>query len=105
MGRDFIIQDPDLINNKLRDVRPVYDNNVEDRLGPWYHTFGLLFVGSSPRLGENLASLGASLENGTRLLNLGSGRDLGKEATNRCAAKLAEDLMRALRSYGRSQTQ
>jgi hypothetical protein len=104
--RDFIIRDPDLINGKLRDIRPVYDKHAEDRLGPWYHMFGILFVGSHPELGEDLASLGASMENATRLLNLGSGRDLGKEALNRCAAKLAEDLMRGLRFYGAfSQTQ
>lgn len=95
-GQDFIIRDPDLINSKLRDLRPVYDKNAEDRLGPWYHMFGILFVGSNPQLGESFASLGASIENATRQLNLGSGRDLGKEALNRCAVKLAEDMMRVL---------
>nr|WP_295466560.1 hypothetical protein [Mesorhizobium sp.] len=99
-GRDFIIRNPALINDKLRDIRPVYDKQAEERLGPWYHMFGLLFVGSHPQLGEDLAELGASVENATRLLNLGSGRDLGKEALNNCAAKLVAGLMRGIRFHG-----
>jgi hypothetical protein len=81
--------DPEAIRSKLRDIRPVYDPHSEDRLGPWYHTFGLLFAGSNPALGGNFAWLGSTLENTTRLLNAGSGRSLGKEAANHCAAKLA----------------
>lgn len=99
-GRDFIIRNPALINDKLRDIRPVYDKQAEERLGPWYHMFGLLFVGSHPQLGEDLAELGASVENATRLLNLGSGRDLGKEALNNCAARLVTGLMRGIRFHG-----
>ena len=82
------IADPDLIRSKLQDIRPPYDPQIDDRLGPWYHTFGLIFAGTNPAIGESRAYLAAATENVTRLLNLGSGRSLGKEAANRCAAVL-----------------
>lgn len=86
--------DPEIIRSKLQDIRPVYDSHAEDRLGPWYHSFGILFVGTNPAIGEVAAWSGAMTENITRLLNAGSGRSLGKEAANRCSAVLVSLLNR-----------
>lgn len=86
-GDSFILQ-PGLITGKLQDIRPLYDPHVSDRLGPWYHSFGVIFVGSNPMLGESTAYVTAATENLTRILGLGSERSLGKEAANRCAAVL-----------------
>jgi len=86
-GINFIA-DPEIIRSKLQDIRPVYDSQIDDRLGPWYHTFGLIFVGTNPAVGEGAANLGALTETVTRFLNLGSGRSPGKEAANICGARL-----------------
>jgi hypothetical protein len=63
---------------------PLY---AADPVGPWYHQFGVFFIGSVTSGDE--ASLSAWVENGTRWLGLGSNRDTFKEATNACAGRLA----------------
>jgi hypothetical protein len=58
-----------------------------DPVGPWYHQFGVLFIGSVTSGDE--ASLSAWVENATRWIGLGSSRDAFKQATNTCAGMLA----------------
>jgi len=73
---------------KLANLRPVDDPLYgADPVGPWYHQFGVFFIGSVTSGDE--ASLSAWVENGTRWLGLGSTRDTFKEATNACAGRLA----------------
>ena len=73
---------------KLANLRPADDPlYAADPVGPWYHQFGVFFIGSVTSGDE--ASLSAWVENGTRWLGLGSNRDAFKEATNACAGRLA----------------
>jgi hypothetical protein len=73
---------------KLVNLRPADDAlYAADPVGPWYHQFGVFFVGSVTSGDE--ASLAGWVENGTRWLGLGSNHDTFKEATNTCAGRLA----------------
>ena len=56
-------------------------------MGPWYHLYGVLFVGSVTTGSE--ATFGAWFENFTRWLKLGSEPDPTKEFVNTCAGQLA----------------
>ena len=69
---------------KLVDLRPAGDRVFSDKLGPWYHAFGLLFVGTA--LSPDSASIGAMDENAWRYLNIGSNWDPSKMEVNRWAA-------------------
>jgi len=74
---------------KLVNLRPAADPlYASDPLGPWYHQFGVFFVGSVTSGDE--ATLSAWVENATRWLGLGSRPDAFKQATNTCAGQLAE---------------
>ncbi len=44
------------ISDKLKNLRPSGDKIV-DKMGPWYHTFGIMFLGSYAVGGENTAKL------------------------------------------------
>lgn len=87
---DDLSIDPKSITSKLIDLRPEGDPNFGDRMGPWYHAFGLFFVGGITSGTE--AQLMADLENFTRLLRAGSPPDEGKERVNAWAGKLSSKL-------------
>ena len=72
---------------KLSKLREANDPAGTDRMGPWYHLYGVLFVGSVTTGTE--ATLGAWSENFTRWLKLGSDPDPTKEFINACAGQLA----------------
>jgi len=73
---------------KLANLRPSDDPLFAlDPVGPWYHQFGILFVGSVTSGDE--ATLGAWVENATRWIGLGSQPDPFKQTTNNCAGRLA----------------
>lgn len=82
--------DPKSISSKLIDLRPDGDKNFGDRMGPWYHSFGLLYVGGVTSGTE--AQILSDVENLTRLLRAGSPPDEGKERVNSWAGKLASKL-------------
>lgn len=90
-GSEFMLS-PALIHDQLADLRPSYDPHHSDRLGPWYHTYGILFYGSAASTGRYGAGFLARVENLTRYLGLGSSRSKGKEALNRCSSKLIGQL-------------
>jgi hypothetical protein len=74
---------------KLANLRPADDPlYAADPIGPWYHQFGVLFVGSVTSGDE--ATLSAWVENATRWLGLGSSPDPFKQAINTCSGTLAE---------------
>lgn len=87
---DDLSIDPRSITSKLIDLRPDGDPKFSDRMGPWYHAFGLFFVGGITSGTE--AQLMADLENFTRLLRAGSPPDEGKERVNSWAGKLSSQL-------------
>lgn len=70
---------------KLVDLRPEGDRYFHDKLGPWYHAFGLLFVGTA--LSPDSAAIGAMGENAWRYFNIGSSWDPVKMEANRWAAE------------------
>jgi hypothetical protein len=72
---------------KLSNLREANDPARTDKMGPWYHLYGVLFVGSVTSGTE--ATLGAWSENFTRWLKLGSAPDPTKEFINACAGQLA----------------
>jgi hypothetical protein len=72
---------------KLSNLREQNDPVVSDKMGPWYHLYGVLFVGSVTTGTE--ATFGAWFENFTRWLHLGSRPDTTKEFINACAGQLA----------------
>jgi hypothetical protein len=72
---------------KLSNLREANDPVAGDKMGPWYHLYGVLFVGSVTTGTE--ATFGAWFENFTRWLNLGSRPDTTKEFINACAGQLA----------------
>jgi hypothetical protein len=72
---------------KLSNLRETNDPLVNDKMGPWYHLYGVLFVGSVTTGTE--ATFGAWFENFTRWLKLGSRPDTTKEFINACAGQLA----------------
>jgi hypothetical protein len=81
---------PTDIANKLIDLRPEGDPKFSDRMGPWYHSFGLFFVGGITSGTE--AQLLADVENFTRMLHAGSPSDYGKERVNMWAGRLSQQL-------------
>ena len=72
---------------KLSSLREANDPFYSDKMGPWYHLYGVLFVGSVTTGSE--ATFGAWFENFTRWLKLGSEPDPTKEFVNTCAGQLA----------------
>ena len=78
------------ISSKLIDLRPEGDAVFYDRMGPWYHAFGLFFVGSVASGTE--AQIFSEIENLTRLLHAGSAPDYFKERINTWAGNLAPKL-------------
>lgn len=72
------------IAKKLIDLRPYGDPQRLDRMGPWYHAFGLFFVGGIASGTD--AQLMSEMENLTRLIKLGSPPDYYKERINTWAA-------------------
>jgi hypothetical protein len=72
---------------KLANLRGASDPLSADKMGPWYHVYGVLFVGSVTTGTE--ATSGAWFENITRWLKLGSRPDSTKEFINACAGQLA----------------
>ena len=73
--------------DKLSNLREANDPSRADKMGPWYHLYGVLFVGSVTTGSE--ATFGAWFENFTRWLRLGSAPDTTKEFINACAGQLA----------------
>ncbi|MBI3072202.1 MAG: hypothetical protein HYY84_08785 [Deltaproteobacteria bacterium] len=86
-GTEFLMH-PSFILDKLSNLRPDFDKHKSDKEGPWYHTFGLLFYGSTAQTGRYGAQFLAGVENVTRYIGIGSKRSYGKEALNRCAGQL-----------------
>jgi hypothetical protein len=72
--------------DKLANLRAIGDPHAGDKMGPWYHLYGVLFVGSVTSRHE--ADFGAFMENFTRWLRLGSSRDEFKEQMNDCYSDL-----------------
>jgi hypothetical protein len=54
-------EDASLISDRLMNLRPA-DDATNDKMGPWYHTFGVLFLGSTAAGGESTAKLWAEGE-------------------------------------------
>ena len=101
LGRGFggeleINQDPKHpgILDKLADLRPSTDPKFADKIGPWYHSFGVLFLSSIAKGGGSTAELWARLESGLRHLpGFASSPDEYKEfLTNLIGDKSAEIL-------------
>jgi len=78
------------ISRKLIDLRPEGDAVFYDRMGPWYHAFGLFFVGGIASGTD--AQVFAEIENLTRVFNRGSAPDYFKERINTWAANLSPKL-------------
>jgi len=76
----------DSIISKLSNLRPSGDAHASDVIGPWYHMYGLFFVGGMTSGSE--ADFLAWAENVTRWLGLGSSSDPFKEDMNTWAANL-----------------
>jgi hypothetical protein len=89
-GARDILLNPNDIATKLIDLRPEGDPKFKDRMGPWYHAFGLFFVGGITSGTE--AQVLADVENLTRLLRAGSPPDDGKERVNLWAARLSSKM-------------
>ena len=81
---------PERISRKLIDLRPEGDAVFYDRTGPWYHAFGLFFVGSVASGTD--AQVFGEIENLTRVFKLGSAPDYFKERVNTWAGNLAPKL-------------
>ncbi len=76
------------ISDKLKNLRPLDDKSV-DKMGPWYHMFGVMFLGSTAVGGENTAELWAEGESLMRhyLPGFSSNPDPFKEGLTSAAAK------------------
>lgn len=83
----FQIVRPGDVTSKLANMRPAGDQFFTDKMGPWYHMYGLLFIGGMASGSE--ADFLAWMENMTRKLHLGSDPDNFKEDMNRWAANLS----------------
>lgn len=86
-GRAWVEINPAKVTSKLRNLRQPFDQFAEDKMGPWYHMYGLLFVGGVTSGSE--AEFLAGTENFTRALGLGSTNDPFKEQMNRWAGGLS----------------
>ncbi len=78
------------VTDKLRNLRASSDQHFDDKMGPWYHMYGLFFVGGMTSGDE--ADFLAWMENVTRWLGLGSTSDPFKEDMNTWAANLSHAL-------------
>lgn len=78
------------ILDKLSQLRPSGDKYSSDKIGPWYHMYGLFFVGGM--LSGTEAEFMAGMENLTRSLGLGSSNDPFKEQMNSWAASLTHSM-------------
>jgi hypothetical protein len=76
--------------DRLRNLRPAGDQFASDKMGPWYHMFGLFFIGGMTSGTE--AEFLAWMENVTRRLGLGSSEDAFKMDMNTWAAGLCHSL-------------
>lgn len=72
---------------RLAQLREEGDPAAADRMGPWYHFYGVLFLAAVTSGAEGSAAAWAEIL--ARYAGLGSPRDPGKEFVNRCAARLA----------------
>jgi hypothetical protein len=86
----FVTINPDQVLDKLASIRPPADPNVNDKIGPWYHMFGILFVGAITSPTE--AQFAANMESLTRWFGLGSNQDPFKEELTLYAAEFSEVL-------------
>lgn len=84
------IATPDVILDKLINLRSPGDKFEADKDGPWYHMFGVLFVGGA--ISPGTAGTMAEVENLTRALRLGSSPDAFKELTNTRSAAIGSVL-------------
>ncbi len=82
----WLLIDPSKITSKLPNLRPSGDPQLADKMGPWYHMFGLFFVGGMTT-GTEAEQL-AWIENFTRELGLGSTTDPFKMGMNTWASHL-----------------
>jgi hypothetical protein len=82
----WILIDPGTLTAKLPNLRPPGDPQEADKMGPWYHMFGLFFIGGMTT-GTEAEEL-AWIENFTRELGLGSTTDQFKMDMNTWAAHL-----------------
>jgi len=82
--------DPSSVTGKLRNIRPSGDKFASDKMGPWYHMYGLFFIGGMTSGSE--ADFLAWMENVTRKLGLGSKEDAFKMDMNKWAAGLSHSL-------------
>jgi hypothetical protein len=99
-----IVVDPRDIIDKLENLRPSGDRFEGDVIGPYYHAFGLLFVGGA--LSSNEASVGATMESALRHLKntyetvtkkpWNSPPDPTKEAINTWAAASSGDINKVM---------
>ena len=80
-------EDAAMISNRLMNLRPA-DDTIKDKMGPWYHTFGVLFLGSTAAGGESTAKLWAEGEGFMRhyLPGFSSSPDAFKESLTTSAA-------------------
>lgn len=80
-------EDAALISDRLMNLRPA-DDTTNDKMGPWYHTFGVLFLGSTAAGGESTAKLWAEGEGFMRhyLPGFSSSPDAFKESLTTSAA-------------------
>ncbi len=83
----WIMIEPSKLAAKLPNLRPTGDKFAGDKMGPWYHMYGLFFV-SGMTSGTEAETL-AWVENVTRALGLGSNNDPFKESMNSWAAELS----------------
>lgn len=81
---------PSSVTGKLRNIRPSGDKFASDKMGPWYHMYGLFFIGGMTSGSE--AEFLAWMENVTRKLGLGSSEDPFKMDMNKWAAGLSHSL-------------
>ena len=86
----FVSIEPNLVIDKLANIRPPGDPNMNDKIGPWYHMFGILFVGAITSPTE--ARFAANAESLTRWFGLGSNQDPFKEDLTLYAAEFSEVL-------------
>lgn len=86
----FVSIEPDLVIDKLANIRPPGDPNMSDKMGPWYHMFGILFIGAITSPTE--AQFSANVESLTRWFGLGSNQDPFKEELTLYAAEFSEVL-------------
>jgi len=83
-----------LFMSKLQNFRPPDDPHYADKMGPWYHPFGLLLVASC--MSGTEAQLASFVENSLRAIGLGSSEDSFKQKVNEWAAGLGSRINEAV---------